>query len=754
VLCEIIVSCINNNSDHQNPMPKLTLAEKLERKQRLEEKREAKRFTKELNDQDEAAAAVAIIDDTTAIDTAESSSTGNISNHNNDNDGTSTYVMDQGNDAKADGSMSESITTKECILFTLSDDSFHHILWYLSARDLGALTLTGRSFSRYLVGARASYVWSRLHWHPTNCRPGGDGEDSCISRGGTFQRINMCQDKVEAHSIVDDSYGGGDTGRLVARGKTGKDFVSEFVSYARFLEEAVCGYAELRNGTPPLLLLPPFVNGRFVSTSPEHSLVRVGGGGISGAGGSGVASWGVGARGQLGHGKRQDEKHPKPLLGGIGYGGIRIVQVAAGGGLVRVAHSLLLTSTGRVLSFGSGQYGALGHGFSGGKQLPDILRPKYIEALADVRCVCVAAGELHSSAVTEDGDCYTWGDGFCGQLGHADKRPQVSPVQVTRGGLEDESISHVSCGARHTLAVTEDGECYSWGLGHYGVLGRSFTPYDHEPDAALTGLGGDDELEVDVAAPLQVDDFGNVVAQRTNNDEIGNPYNFDDLMAHLDLIANLSLVDSSDQCIPMQIDSLAGIKIVGASAGHRHSLFLDDKGGLYSCGAGITGCLGHGDKLSQMVPMRINAFDDDGIKILQMSAGVDMSMAVTTTGDVYSWGKTDGGRIGLGLQQDRVTKPRRVRIVSEKETPVKAVDVECGYVHSIIVGLNGTIHVCGGVGVDGEADGQHGSGQPVQEGDFNIWHRIKEPTEQVKTERWKKYGKYEVKGRSKTLAEE
>jgi alpha-tubulin suppressor-like RCC1 family protein len=149
-------------------------------------------------------------------------------------------------------------------------------------------------------------------------------------------------------------------------------------------------------------MLPPFVNGRFVSVSPEHSLCRVGGGGNSGAGGSGVACWGVGKRGQLGHGKRVDERLPKMLLGGIGYG-IRIVQVSAGGGLVRVAHSLLLTSTGRVLSFGTGQYGALGHGFSGAKQLPDVLRPKYIEALSGVKCVCVSAGELHSAAVSIDG---------------------------------------------------------------------------------------------------------------------------------------------------------------------------------------------------------------------------------------------------------------------------------------------------------------------------------------------------------------
>jgi alpha-tubulin suppressor-like RCC1 family protein len=44
------------------------------------------------------------------------------------------------------------------------------------------------------------------------------------------------------------------------------------------------------------------------------------------------------------------------LLGDFGYG-IRIVQVSAGGGLVRVAHSLFLTDTGRVMSCGNGSYG-------------------------------------------------------------------------------------------------------------------------------------------------------------------------------------------------------------------------------------------------------------------------------------------------------------------------------------------------------------------------------------------------------------
>merc|ERR1712232_1553188 len=81
-----------------------------------------------------------------------------------------------------------------------------------------------------------------------------------------------------------------------------------------------------------------------------------------------------------------------------------------------------------------------------------------------------------------------------------------------------------------------------------------------------------------------------------------------DLMAHLDLINNLSLEDSSDQCIPMKIDSLKEIRVVGASAGHRHSLVLDENGILYSFGSGNTGCLGHGDTFSQMYPTCITKF--------------------------------------------------------------------------------------------------------------------------------------------------
>lgn len=80
-------------------------------------------------------------------------------------------------------------------------------------------------------------------------------------------------------------------------------------------------------------------------------------------------------------------------------------------------------------------------------------------------------------------------------------------------------------------------------------------------------------------------------------------------------------------------------------------------------------------------------------------------MAVSTSGDVYSWGKTGGGRIGLNTSDATVDSPRKVTVKDSKGNNVKAVDVECGYVHSLIIGCEGSLYVCGGVGTDGDDDG-------------------------------------------------
>eukprot|EP00578_Thalassiosira_sp_NH16_P023580 CAMPEP_0181102540 /NCGR_PEP_ID=MMETSP1071-20121207/14375_1 /TAXON_ID=35127 /ORGANISM="Thalassiosira sp., Strain NH16" /LENGTH=715 /DNA_ID=CAMNT_0023185531 /DNA_START=12 /DNA_END=2159 /DNA_ORIENTATION=- len=636
-------------------------------------------------------------------------------------------------------------------------DTLAKVLRFLPAREFGAIALSCTGFNHVLGGCRVAHISSRLMR-----REDEEGKQSSCGSMCLVGGLQLCIGRKEAQEILDRSLtGGGETNRLISKKMkqsnkkhaSGDGDCDEYPGYARFVEEATIGYSAMqcsRNAVFPIHL-----QGRFVSCSPEHTLLRLGGGGntSSGPGGSGTAAWGVGKRGQLGNGKRDDEAEPRLLMGKIGWG-VRIVQVAAGGGLVRVAHSLLLTSMGRVLSFGSAQYGQLGHGYDAGKQLSDCLRPRYIDALKGEKCTCVAAGELHSGAVTIDGDVYTWGEGFCGQLGLGDRRPHLLPEQVMLGGLEDECVSNMSCGCRHTLVTTEEGEVFSWGLGRFGVLGRSYTDFTYNNDIGMVVPDGEDgQVQGAAARPPPMPAAAIDAAVAAANDQVDG---INELMESLEAL-NLTLDDPSDQCYPKVIDSLKGFRAVGVSAGHRHSMILDEHGSLYTFGSGAGGALGHGDLSGQEYPVKVMEFDDNGIRIHQMSAGVDISMVVTTEGTVYAWGKATDGRLGLGTENENITLPRKVEF---EDTGFKAVDAECGYVHSLIVGLDGAIYQCGGVGTDGKDDGQQGLdshdgklGRPVLLSGHNIWHRIAEPQEKVVKETWTKYGKYELKGRSKMMNE-
>lgn len=90
--------------------------------------------------------------------------------------------------------------------------------------------------------------------------------------------------------------------------------------------------------------------------------------------------------------------------------------------------------------------------------------------------------------------------------------------------------------------------------------------FEYFANSALSGLG----VEVDEE---EVETQGVAVAPIAATHAID-----DATRRQIDLLANLTLDDNSDQCMPKVIDSLQGIKIVGASAGHRHSMFLDTHG--------------------------------------------------------------------------------------------------------------------------------------------------------------------------------
>ena len=178
-----------------------------------------------------------------------------------------------------------------------------------------------------------------------------------------------------------------------------------------------------------------------------------------------VCSFGYGGSGRLGLGPAIDDTRqlsPK-VMDGLVDAHVSVRAVAAG-----TYHSLLLAADGVLYSCGEGGLGQLGHG----ERVANVFTPKPISALRDanVRVVAIAAARLHSCCVDSDGVAYSWGDGLDGRLGHGDASPSFVPRRIC--GFGGQRVCAVSCVWDHTVALTDGGAVFSWGLGHCGQLGH------------------------------------------------------------------------------------------------------------------------------------------------------------------------------------------------------------------------------------------------------------------------------------------
>lgn len=88
-----------------------------------------------------------------------------------------------------------------------------------------------------------------------------------------------------------------------------------------------------------------------------------------------------------------------------------------------------------------------------------------VSALSNYNIIDIACGESHSIALTNVGEVYAWGGGQLGQLGHGDFLRQSLPLKVVH--LEEPIVS-ISCGKRHSAAISKEGNLYTWGSNEYG----------------------------------------------------------------------------------------------------------------------------------------------------------------------------------------------------------------------------------------------------------------------------------------------
>ena len=175
-------------------------------------------------------------------------------------------------------------------------------------------------------------------------------------------------------------------------------------------------------------------------------------------------AWGGGTFGETGLGAERDVAVPTRVeLDGA-------VAVAAG-----PTSSAALTADGRVLTWGCGRDGRLGHGSSGANQGTPRVVEGLREPVTDVRL-----GEYFGLARALDGGVVSWGRRA---LGRASDGPPVGRVE----GLVDAVA--IACGREHALAATREGAVVSWGVGTSYALGH-FNKGDVERPRAIAVLSG------------------------------------------------------------------------------------------------------------------------------------------------------------------------------------------------------------------------------------------------------------------------
>ena len=317
-----------------------------------------------------------------------------------------------------------------------------------------------------------------------------------------------------------------------------------------------------------------------------------------------------------------------------GLGGVRIRAVSAGG-----VHTLACSDEGVAFSFGRGANGELGHGDEDNQN-----SLRVIEALQGVHISAVASGSGHSLALSEAGALYSIGVCMDGKFKHGDPAAKYTPQLVA--ALHGVRISSVAVGSLHSLALSEAGDVYSFGVGQYGQLGDADqdmrdTP---QPIAALQG--------VRVGAVSAGYEHSLVVSTA------GRLYSFG-----CGMCGQLGHGDDASQFAPRLVKALQGVRVSAVAAGEDHSLALSE-GRVYSFGSGHHGKLGHGNTAAQLTPRVIEGLQD--VRVRSIAAGCTTSLAVATDGEAYGWGRGMSGNgmlqpvLGLELTANQLV-PRKYR---------------------------------------------------------------------------------------------
>nr|DBA28769.1 TPA: hypothetical protein GDO54_009072 [Pyxicephalus adspersus] len=271
----------------------------------------------------------------------------------------------------------------------------------------------------------------------------------------------------------------------------------------------------------------------------------------------------------------------------------------------------------------------------------------------------VVCGEMHTLFLLQDGTVLSCGQNFCGQLGRKSPVSSLEPIHA----LEAQTITNISCGLNHSVAICSEGNIFTWGNGLHGEIGSGQLSQKCPIPRRITGLS--DIKIIQVAC-------GHYHTVALSEDSSIYSWGKND-------VGQLGLgIQASNHASPQLVKSLRGVPLVQITAGGSQSFALSMTGMVFGWGKNNVGQLGFriGPLKGIFKPHAVSSLRN--LNVAYISCGDEHTAVLSKDGTVYTFGDSSYGQLGRNLEGN-TAEPQKIE---DYEGQVS--QIACGSYHTLL----------------------------------------------------------------------
>uniref|UniRef100_M4BF19 Uncharacterized protein n=1 Tax=Hyaloperonospora arabidopsidis (strain Emoy2) TaxID=559515 RepID=M4BF19_HYAAE len=389
----------------------------------------------------------------------------------------------------------------------------------------------------------------------------------------------------------------------------------------------------------------------------------------------------------------------------------RLVEMPTNSPVVQISaskyHTIALNAAGECFVWGFSKGGRLGTGNEF-----DRIEPTQLVSLNNTPMKKVVAGENHTMALSRTGQVYSWGSNSFGQLGHPGKpsflQSRLTPKRID--AFRSQVMADIAVSGCHSAAIgSDDGAIYSWGSNRRGQLGRKEGCGTDQADATprivdalrprcpMNVIYG--EYDSVRAEKLALSDWHTCVVLRCsrNGRSVGQVWQFGygsyrPSRVKFSSISTARKAVMCDTWVPTS--KQRSIDIVDVSCAQNHSIALSSSGLVFTWGHNVpalshqpSGSLHdrHAEPFGNQVAASPSPSAPQMVQlssygpVVRVCASQDHCAVITEQGDLVTWGCGQQGVLGHGRGNTWQPCPKRVAGVK------KAIAVAAGHQHTAVL---------------------------------------------------------------------